>query len=537
MKKLLFLSFTALSIMGSAQILVTESFENSTYPGFEITGGYEDFLSGPTATTYIAGNCEGSVSIGAEAYGSSDEFRTINLIYTKPASISANGKKIDISFSYSTDPYDTDTSIGGNINVEYSTDGGTTYLPVGTPITLASTAQTCATFTGTIPESANVNGNFMLRIQTVAPLDTSYDFYSFIDNVKIKQEVTVAPSCTTVTSPSNGATGISVRPQIIWGAVAGAESYKIKIGTTSGGSNIYTGTTTNTFFSPTSSEALPQNTLVYVTVTPTNSLGDATGCQEISFTTGANPLAPYCSPLLAKTGVYPISNIVLNGMTNTSVTTVNGSPAHENFTNKIATVTKGSSYPITLTGTGAGSSYRFGFTVFIDWNQNGNFADPGESYFVTSDFAGNTGATVTVNKTIAVPATASVGNTRMRVKFHYNSSTTSVRAELSNPCNDLNQGQAEDYTIKVEDVTLATSETGMNKKAEVSIYPNPFKDILKISDTKGVKSIIVTDIAGRQLKTLNASNEINLSDLNAGLYLITLQMEDGNNKVLKAIKK
>ncbi|MGE8553555.1 MAG: GEVED domain-containing protein [Chryseobacterium jejuense] len=533
MKKLLLLSFTALSIMGSAQILVTESFENPTYPGFAITGGYTG-----TAGVYTgSAACDGTAFMGAEVYGSTTGNRTVNLVYTKPASITANGKKIDITFSYTTSAYDDLSSIGGTINVAYSTNGGTTYTPVGTPITLEAMEATCATFTGTIPESANVNGNFMLRIQTVGTTGTDYDFYSFIDNIRIKQEVTTAPACATISSPISGATGVSVRPQITWGAVAGAESYKLKIGTTPGGSNIYSGNVSNTSFMPSPSSLFPINTALYASVTPTNALGDATGCQEISFTTGSNPIAPYCGPLAAKMGVYSISNIQLSNMTNASTSTT---VAHEDFTNKVATVNRGTSYPITLQGAGLGTNNRFGFTVFIDWNQNGSFTDAGEAYFVTSDFAGGaaaSGSTITANKNIPVPATATLGNTRMRVKYQFNSSTTSVRAELSNPCADVSEGQVEDYTITVTDASLATSEVGVNKKAEISIYPNPFKDILHISDTKGVKSITVTDVAGRQLKTLKASNEINLSDLGSGLYLIGLQMEDGSVKTLKAIKK
>ncbi len=533
MKKILFLSSMALATMSSAQILVTESFENATSPGFVISGGYTG-----TAATYIGSTCDGNTFIGAEVYGLSTATRTVNLIYTKPASITANGKKIDISFAYTTQPYDASSSIGGTITVAYSTDGGVNYTTVGSPITLTSAAQTCAPFTGTIPESANVNGNFMLRIQTLGTTGGTYDFFSFIDNVKIKQEVTATPACTTISSPVSGATGVSVRQQITWAPIAGAEAYKVKIGTTSGGSNIFSGSTYDAFYTPTASAPLPPNTTLYVTATPTNALGDATGCQEISFTTGANPITPYCGPLLARLGTYPISNVVFSDMTNASSATVTTNPmdGQENYTNKIANVTRGTSYPIALTATSVGTTNRFGFTVFIDWNQNGSFADPGESYFVTSDFAGGTGTPLTVNKNITVPATAALGNTRMRIKYNFNSSTTSVRTELSDPCSDISQGQAEDYTINVGTV-LGTSDVNMNKKADISVYPNPFKDILKISDTKGVKSIVISDVSGRQLKTLKASNELNLSDLNSGLYLISLQMEDGTVKTLKAAKK
>lgn len=219
-----------------------------------------------------------------------------------------------------------------------------------------------------------------MRIQTLGTTGTTYDFFNFIDNVKIKQEVTATPTCTTISSPVSGATAVSVRPQMSWAAVAGAESYKIKVGTTPGASNIYTGTTFGTSFSPASTSVFPQNTLLYASVTPTNALGDATGCTEISFTTGANPFTPYCGTLVSKLGVYPISNVVLSNMTNASSATANTGDGQEDFTNKVATVTRGTSYPINLTGTGVGTN-RFGFTVFIDWNQNGSFGDAGETYF------------------------------------------------------------------------------------------------------------------------------------------------------------
>lgn len=157
--------------------------------------------------------------------------------------------------------------------------------------------------------------------------------------------------------------------------------------------------------------------------------------------------------------------------------------------------------------------------------------------FVTSDFAGGTGDVVAVTKNIAIPATAALGNTRMRIKFQFNSSTNSVRAELSSPCTDLSQGQAEDYTLLVQKNVLGTSDVNANGKMDISVYPNPFKDIVTISDIKGVKSITVSDVSGRQVKTLKPSTELNLSDLNSGLYLITLHMEDGSTKTVKAIKK
>ncbi len=83
-------------------------------------------------------------------------------------------------------------------------------------------------------------------------------------------------------------------------------------------------------------------------------------------------------------------------------------------------------------------------------------------------------------------------------------------------------------------VTMAVSD--LSKKG-ISIYPNPFTDMLNISDVKGVKSISVNDISGREVKALAPAATLNLSSLKTGLYIVNLKMEDGSVKTFKAIKK
>lgn len=86
------------------------------------------------------------------------------------------------------------------------------------------------------------------------------------------------------------------------------------------------------------------------------------------------------------------------------------------------------------------------------------------------------------------------------------------------------------YTVlAVNDVNKA--------KDNISVYPNPFADVLKISDVKGIKSIHVTDTSGRNLKTMSPANELDLRDLKTGLYIVSFQLEDGSFKTVKVIKK
>ncbi|WP_312298881.1 T9SS type A sorting domain-containing protein [Chryseobacterium sp.] len=84
---------------------------------------------------------------------------------------------------------------------------------------------------------------------------------------------------------------------------------------------------------------------------------------------------------------------------------------------------------------------------------------------------------------------------------------------------------------------LSTSE--VNTKDAMKVYPNPFRDRVTITDNEKVKSIQVFDALGRMVKTIDnvTSKEIDLGDLNSGLYVLTLSMKDGSSTHVKAIKK
>lgn len=89
----------------------------------------------------------------------------------------------------------------------------------------------------------------------------------------------------------------------------------------------------------------------------------------------------------------------------------------------------------------------------------------------------------------------------------------------------------------VENAQLSTSE--VNKPVNKTVvHPNPFKDILYISDTRDMKSVAITDTAGRVVKTVEGSvKELDLSTLNSGLYFVTLYFKDGSHSTVKTIKK
>lgn len=128
------------------------------------------------------------------------------------------------------------------------------------------------------------------------------------------------PGCTNVTAPLNGATNISVSTDLSWEPAAGASGYRITMGTTTGGTDILSTTSfgnLTTFDVPTD---LPENTEIFVSVVPINSLGDAVGCSVESFTTETVASLPTCTsltaPLNGATAVSLSSNISWNPVSN-----------------------------------------------------------------------------------------------------------------------------------------------------------------------------------------------------------------------------
>ena len=96
------------------------------------------------------------------------------------------------------------------------------------------------------------------------------------------------PSCTSLSSPANGAVDVSVSSNLNWAAPAEAAGYRLTIGASPGGTDILDNVDVGnvTAYDP---GPLPYNTTIYVTVIPYNAAGEAAACTEESFTTVGCP--------------------------------------------------------------------------------------------------------------------------------------------------------------------------------------------------------------------------------------------------------
>jgi len=165
-----------------------------------------------------------------------------------------------------------------------------------------------------------------------------------------------------------------------------------------------------------------------------------------------------------------ITNVTFGSLNNSSTCSTTGSNnngvnsilgQYSNFTHIASpTVSKGQTVPLSVTTVTCGSLGVNLVKAFIDYNQNGSFADAGEEVFVSGLAAG--GSTHTSN--ITIPVNASTGNTIMRIVNARSSSPATVTS-----CSSYNFGETEDYTIYIDDQVVCSGT------------PNPGNTISSVS--------------------------------------------------------
>ena len=120
-----------------------------------------------------------------------------------------------------------------------------------------------------------------------------------------------------------------------------------------------------------------------------------------------------------------------------------GGTGYTDFTAISSNVTQSTAYTITITPTWTSTAYAEGYAVFVDYNIDGDFADAGETVWTKA-----ASTTTPVSGTFTIPATATLGATRMRVSLKYNGIPTS--------CETFPYGQVEDYMLNIQAIVVDT---------------------------------------------------------------------------------
>lgn len=153
-------------------------------------------------------------------------------------------------------------------------------------------------------------------------------------------------------------------------------------------------------------------------------------------------ISPYCENTYTF-DVEPITLLRINDIDNTSSPT--STNPHEDFTDVIGWLRPGATYAVTISAV-TGGNFNHGNVLYVDWNQDLDFTDPGEGYWLGIN--NETDPDIeTITAYITVPEDALVGTTRLRAMSAYN--VTSL-AGLP-PCRTgTGYGQSEDYTVIVD---------------------------------------------------------------------------------------
>ena len=269
--------------------------------GFSQIGLVENFDSGlavPVGWTTDAGDYFGAVVQVCDVIS-----QRVNLDNTNTSAFldspnfvgQSNGTDLTITFDYKVVDWSagTDATLPGwgNILVQYSTNNGGVWNTIET-INDANhvTSAVCANFsTSVLATNLPTGSDFKFRLFSNWAAGS---YYLYIDNVIASQVVVDPPSCSTLTMPTNGETGVDINANLAWAAATGIPTgYTLSVGTIPGETDIVNNldvALSTTYDLPT----LSYSTVYYVTITPYNANGDAVGCTEESFTTGADPNAP-----------------------------------------------------------------------------------------------------------------------------------------------------------------------------------------------------------------------------------------------------
>ncbi len=181
----------------------------------------------------------------------------------------------------------------------------------------------------------------------------------------------------------------------------------------------------------------------------TKKMKKITTLSGIVFASLMNAQAQYCMPAFQYgADSNMISHVTFGNINNSSPVQSGNAQVYENFTSMSTDLQSGSNYNISVTG--PSSTFPSDVVVFIDFNQNGNFDDAGESFYIGRLEAANA---FTINNAITIPATAANGSTRMRVLKNTNVQAYSNPAapnSISTACDtSLRAGQTEDYTVNI----------------------------------------------------------------------------------------
>ena len=540
MKTKLLLLFLAATTFVNAQFTLSEGFESATTPTGWVYTGFNRTLILP---------CEGTASL-TSTYNSSIISGSVTT-----ANYVSNGNSIDFSFSYKLLNTDNNFSPGAQVNIVYTVNNTTNYSFA----TFSTFSTTCQTWTGILPASTIPAGS-NVKI-TIEVLRQSGYFIFSLDNYIASQTNANPTLVSTSALPSYdsaqinysvNANNTSTTTVVNYGPTASDLSNQINGFSATGNANTQGSVTLS---------SLGSNSIYFYQVIATNSSGSVSS-NVLSFTTGSfNPIIEYTfdntlnnangnEPFASNAGISYVQNrfgiadkaMLLNG-TGTLATITNLPVARNSrtFSIWIRPTQVNSDNVMFSYGTGSGDlvyGASFNPTNIYNFSYASNLA------YATSTVVNNwkhivytfeestRNAKIYVNGVLANSGNFQNWQTQNNQSFYLGSLFGANAGKYFGYIDDLkvyNRAlSANEINSLYLNNTILSSQNFNQNNLQVTLYPNPTNDVLNIEMFNEVKSIEIYNIQGRKV-IFSTQNQINVSDLESGIYMIRIQ--DTNNAI------
>ena len=222
----------------------------------------------------------------------------------------------------------------------------------------------------------------------------------------------------------------------------------------------------------------------------------------------------YCSSNGNNTSDEYIGRVQLNTIDNSSGAGTT-STGYSNFTGISTSLMRSTGYTITITPTWTGSHYPEAYRVWIDYNQDNDFADSGEQ---VASIAAST--TSPVSASFTIPGGATLGNTRMRVSMKYNG--------YPSYCETFSYGEVEDYTINIISATPSPEINVIGNGLSISdgdTSPNISDDTdfgdVDVSSGTATHTFTIQNTGTANLNLTGSSPYVTISGSNAADFTLT----------------
>jgi chitodextrinase len=380
-----------------------------------------------------------------------------------------------------------------------------------------------------IPGSANGSTRMRISMKYNAPATPCETFtYGEVEDYTItfggSGGDTQPPSTPTNLTASNTT---QTSTQLSWNASTdnvGVTAYRVYL---DGNLN---GSTASLIYSVT---GLTASTTYNMEVSAIDAAGNESGRAAVNVTTEDEVGTPtYCTSQGNNTNFEWIQSVAIGAFSNNS----GNNGGYQDFTTQTISLAAGGSANITLTPGFSGTSYAEQWRIWIDFNKDGDFTDAGELVFDS-----NSPQVTPVNGSINIPGSAS-GTTRMRIAMKWNAAATS--------CEAFPYGEVEDYTVAIGGSAALSStignptevkrpgfenlsrpnaipnNSGINNVADLTIFPNPVTNQLRVNLPQGVQAMRIVGVNGAIVKdftTFEKSNFIDVTTLKNGVYFLQVQ--------------